>query len=160
MSDEQQPYDPFMWHWIVADTRPGEVWSSADGGYIPAGAAQEGRVTRIASEAELSDVLRPYGLQGPYVSADDVRAEAQRRIIAAVGARDINGCYTKQLNALMRATELTNKRALGEALSSAETAEAAALQAVADKVKAIRAASNVLEPAPPADFAADSHWPA
>lgn len=88
-----------------------------------------------------------------------IKAEAQRRIIAATGATSFEGCLTKQLNAVMRATEITNKRASGQALTDAETAEAAALQALADRIKAIRAASDQIEAALPVDFAANSRWP-
>jgi hypothetical protein len=87
-----------------------------------------------------------------------VRAEAQRRIIALTGGGDLQSCIIKQLNAQMRATELVNKRALGDVLSSEELAEAAALQALADGIKRIRARSNELEADPPSDYADDSHW--
>lgn len=93
------------------------------------------------------------------IEADDVRAEAQRRIVAMTGASSLDGCLVKQLNAAMRATELVNKRALGITLTPEEEAEAAALQALADQVKAIRAASNAMEGTPPADFADDRRWP-
>lgn len=90
-------------------------------------------------------------------TADDVRAEAQRRIMVLIGARDFNSCMTKQLNALMRATELTRKKAT-EGLTQGETTEALGLQQMADAVKAIRAFSNVMEPNPPADYKDDAHW--
>lgn len=93
------------------------------------------------------------------VTADMIRAEAQRRIVALTGAADLQSCLIKQLNAQMRATELVNKRALGAVLSEAEEIEAAALQALADGIKAIRAASNELEADPPQDYADDAHWP-
>lgn len=92
-------------------------------------------------------------------TADDVRAEAQRRIMLLTGASDLQSTIIKQLNAQMRASELTFKLATGVALSEAEQAEAAALQAMAAGIKAIRAASNVLEPSPPVDFRNDTHWP-
>lgn len=92
------------------------------------------------------------------VTAEDVRAEAQRRIISLTGAVNFNGCVIKQMNALMRATELANKRASGETLTEAEETEAAALQAMATGIKTIRAFSNALEDAPPPDFASDAHW--
>ncbi len=94
----------------------------------------------------------------PLPTANDVRAEAQRRIIRLVGATDITGCLIKQLNASMRATELTNKIATGGTLTTDEAAEAAALKGLADAIKAIRAASNAMEAEPPADYAADGRW--
>lgn len=88
-----------------------------------------------------------------------VRAEAQRRIVALTGAADLQSSVAKQLNALMRAMELTNKRTLGVTLTAEEEAEAAALQGLADSIKAIRAASNILGASMPEDVAADHHWP-
>jgi hypothetical protein len=93
------------------------------------------------------------------LTADDVRAEAQRRIIELVGVSDITACLVKQMNSQMRATELTNKIASGLQLTAAEQAEAAALQALAGAIKAIRAASNALEANPPADYTDNSYWP-
>ncbi len=94
------------------------------------------------------------------VTADMIRTEAQRRIIALTGASDLQSCLIKQLNAQMRATELVNKRALGLGLTADEESEAVALQALADGIKTIRACSNLLEGDPPADYASDSHWAA
>jgi hypothetical protein len=102
--------------------------------------------------------LRCYGLFGPLVTAADVRAEAQRRIIRLTGAADLNGCIIRQLNASMRATELVNKKATGGTLSAAEQAEEAALLALAAGIKAIRSASNAMEGAPPADYRNDHRW--
>lgn len=95
----------------------------------------------------------------PLPTAIDVRAEAQRRIIALTGTTDIIGCLTKQHNAQMRATELTLILALGGTWTSEQTAEAAALQGMADQIKLIRAASNAMEVAPPANYADSIHWP-
>jgi len=54
-------YDPTNWFWHVAEND--QVWSSLAGGYV--GEADAERLTRIASEAELTDVLEPYGLPTP-----------------------------------------------------------------------------------------------
>jgi hypothetical protein len=100
-------------------------------------------------------------VQPPSVTptVSDVRAEAQRRIVIATGATDFASCVTKQLNATMRAVELTNKVAMGGTLTTAEAAESLALQQLADLIKAIRAASNAIEGAPPADYRDDAYWP-
>lgn len=97
----------------------------------------------------------------PPATADDVRAEAQRRIIAITGTTDIIGCLIRQHNAQMRATELTLIQAQGGTWTEAEAAEAAALQGLADAIKAIRAASNVLEVMDPipTNYADNSLWP-
>lgn len=117
------------------------------------------QVTRTASE-----------INGEWVYAYDVaprpdaelramiKAEAQRRIVALTGATDLNSCLVKQLNALMRGTELTNKTASGEMLTVEEEAEAAILQGLATAIKAIRAKSDALELSLPVDFTANSHW--
>lgn len=91
------------------------------------------------------------------VLAQDIKSEAQRRIISLVGAPDINACIIKQLNALMRATELSNKKHAA-ALTEQEQSEAATLQNMADWIKFIRARSNELEMTLPADYTNDIHW--
>jgi hypothetical protein len=58
----------------------------------------------------------------------------------------------------MRAGELTAKRAEGGTWTAQEATEAAALKAMADSVKAIRARSNALELAPPIDCTKDELW--
>jgi hypothetical protein len=90
-----------------------------------------------------------------------VRAEAQRRIIAMMAARDFEHCILKQLNANMRANELNDKRTSGYTLTAEEEAEAALLRAMAAAIKAVREASNILEAMEtiPSDFDADSRWP-
>jgi hypothetical protein len=55
-------YSPTNWFWIVGgDTS--RAWSSAANAYVADYSAD--RVSRIASEDELSEVLRPYQLLGP-----------------------------------------------------------------------------------------------
>ena len=90
-----------------------------------------------------------------------VKAEAQRRIIALTGKSNLQDCMIKQFNALMRAGQLTDKRVSGGALTAEEEAEATALRGFADRIKAIRAASDVLEAMSPipADYNADRWWP-
>ena len=65
------PYSPDNWYWIVAGDES-RVWSSKASAYVPADDATYqawreagGIPSRIASEQELADVLRPYGLFGP-----------------------------------------------------------------------------------------------
>lgn len=149
-------YYPKSWFWTIGGDEA-RAWSSAASAYVTQW--DQTRQTRIASEQELSDVLKPYGLRGPAASIDDVRAEAQRRIIALTGTQDIIGCLIKQHNAQMRATELTLIQAQGGTWTEEQAAEATALQSLALQIKAIRAASNVLEPNPPADYDDDRYWP-
>lgn len=89
-----------------------------------------------------------------------VKAEAQRRIIALTGTSSLDACIIKQLNALMRATELTNKKASGATLSPQEEAEAVALEGLAAAIKSIRAKSNEIEAMRPIpeDCTAEGLW--
>ena len=104
-------------------------------------------------------VIAPYVAPVVVLTADDVRAEAQRRIIAMTGATSLIETIVKQSNANMRANELNDKRLNGETLTAQEQAEADGLRALADAIKAIRAASNVMEANPPANYKDDSNWP-
>lgn len=90
-----------------------------------------------------------------------VKAEAQRRIIALTGKSNLQDCMIKQFNALMRAGQLTDKRVSGGTLTAEEETEAAVLRAMADRIKAIRAASDVIEAMSPipVDYNADKWWP-
>lgn len=154
-------YDPADWFWIVAgdETR---WWSSAAGAYVAAPVRAfldaGGLPTRIAGEAELADVLRPHGLTVPLPAGDDVRAEAERRLMALVGARDRRHLDIVMANGVREATRLLRK---GEAIWTAEeAARAAALAGYDDTIETIRVASNAMEADPPADFDDDRHWPA
>jgi hypothetical protein len=96
----------------------------------------------------------------PIATADNVRGEARRRIIASVPE-------WKQINMGAREGELLRiqlgKMPSGEgarALTTEEQAEEQAIQHVWEWVKTVRAASNVMEPNPPADYRDDRHWPA
>jgi hypothetical protein len=95
---EEPIFNPTAWFWQVAGRS--DYWSSASGAYVetlPEGwfatiqdavDAATGEdltlkiVTPIASEADLSDVLRPHGLRGPSVSIADVETERARRLAA------------------------------------------------------------------------------
>lgn len=61
-------YSPYDWFWVVG-ANDARAWSSAAGAYVEAWPSD--RVTRIASETELRDVLKPFGLPSPLVTADD-----------------------------------------------------------------------------------------
>ncbi len=90
-------------------------------------------------------------------SAAAVKAEAQRRIMALVGATTMEACLIKQLNASMRAIELSDAKQ-SRALTSAEEAEASALRNMAAAIKAIRAASDLIEQSPPIEVSTDPRW--
>ena len=115
----------------------------------------EGPLEGVSVEADRVVIIRSF----PAPTATSVRNEAQRRIIALTGASDLTSCIIKQLNALMRVGEINDKQARGETLSEQEQTEAVSLRAMANAVKAIRAASNAMEGNPPADYADDGRWP-
>ncbi len=77
-------YTPQDWFWIVGgdETR---AWSSAHGGYVAE--YQKDRLTPIATEAELSDVLRPHGLALPAPVESDYADAIQSKIDAAAKSR-------------------------------------------------------------------------
>lgn len=56
-------YNPLDWYWIV-NNDDSRFWSSAASKYVSA-LPQNAGVTRIDSEANLSEVLAVYGLSGP-----------------------------------------------------------------------------------------------
>lgn len=62
-------YNPFNWYWIVAGSTT-QVYSSATSDYVPvdnatyaAWVAAGNSATRIATEAELGEVLAPYQIR-------------------------------------------------------------------------------------------------
>lgn len=141
--------------YLWANSRQSTVLRLSDGASIPIDEANAD-YAEVRRWVAAGHTIAAYETPAP--TADDVRAEAQRRIIALTGATDLNGCLVRQMNALMRGTEIANKRAMGLELTPGEIAEAGALQAMADAIKAIRAASNMLEAEPPTDYADDGYW--
>lgn len=181
-----QEYDPIDWYWFVGgdDTR---VWSSARAGYFQVSDAdyqgwldEGGAATHIASEAELSDVLRPYGLRGPHVAPSDIHAERDRRLAGgfdyefpdARGVHRINTTpgdmvgwdeVTKLAQALLNLgqTEQPITIATGTGVTQVTPIEwQQVMLAAAAFRQPIWGASFVLEAmAPiPADFSEDARW--
>lgn len=146
---------PNHWYWHVKEN--GRFWSSLLGKY--GDLWEESRLTAIGTEQELQDVLNHYNLPGPIISPAEIKQEAQRRIILRVGATNLEECIIKQLNAQMRATELVNKRALGDTLTEQEEAEASALVSLAQDIKHIRSCSDIIEQTLPQDYKDDKYWP-
>lgn len=186
-------YDPHDWYWQVSGRT--DYWSSAASAYVetlPAGwyatiqdavdAANGGDnvlcvVSPIGTEAELSDVLRPYGLRGPFIAAEDVNAERDRRIIAGKTINDIavtgrdedarnltNLALAAQLRiAAGDMTTLTTFRDGNNVDRDLTPSQMLDLwQQSAAYVSALYAASWVIKALDPIplDFAADTRWPA
>jgi len=78
-------FDPRDWFWIVGADES-RAWSSAAGQYVTEYPGD--CTTRIGTEEELADVLRPYGLPLPLYVLDDYRKTAQAHIDAVAGTRN------------------------------------------------------------------------
>ncbi|MBX3583814.1 MAG: hypothetical protein KF810_18150 [Rhizobiaceae bacterium] len=74
-------YTPQDWYWIV-NGDGSRYWSSAARAYVTE-IAGSGGVSPIASEAELDDVLAPYGLLGPTARRKVRKSVVQARLIDA-----------------------------------------------------------------------------
>ena len=126
-------------------------------------AAPINRTTTGAARFEKSgNVVREvYDTVPVVITADQVKGEAQRRIILLVNQTNLQDCIIKELNALMRAGELTDKRATGGVLTPAEETEADTLRTLAARVRAIRAASDAIEALNPipTDYNDNRRWP-
>lgn len=112
---------------------------------------QGGMVAYLAEGGTIDPAPAP-----PPPTADQVRAEAQRRLMELVGARSPEHLATTISNASREAVRLLR---LGSAnWTEAQATRAAELEAADAAVEVIRAASNALESNPPADYADDKHW--
>ncbi len=80
-------YSPFDWFWVVAGDES-RAWSSAAGAYVADYDAA--RVTRIVSEAELNDVLRPYGLTLPAPTQADYSQAIQVQLDTVARSHDFD----------------------------------------------------------------------
>lgn len=78
-------YDVHNWFWIVGEDET-RAWSSAGGEYVTEYPSD--RTTRIGTEDELADVLRPYGLPLPVYVLEDYRGATQAHIDAVASSRN------------------------------------------------------------------------
>lgn len=85
-------YDATDWFWLVAES--GRIWSSRAGAYVEEDTMPE-NLTRIADEAELSQVLAPYGLPGPLP-----RPVEAKWLRAALAMGGLDGAVAEALGAL------------------------------------------------------------
>ena len=127
----------FAKHWYV-------------GGILVAGAETAADALRMVDEAAA-------GADNILVTADDVRAEAARRMQAMLGARDQHHLDLILANGTREALRLLRVGTTN--WSPQEAQRAAALDQADLAIEAIRAASNALEQAPPDDYVDDRHWP-
>lgn len=90
---------------------------------------------------------------------DDIKVEAQERIIALFGASSFDAVIAKQVNMLTRAAELREKSAGGAwPLTEYEQSELAEIKRLHAAIAGIRSASNDLEQTLPADYRDKKHW--
>ena len=137
------------------------IEAERDAALAAQGAAEKERDAAIAERDALQaqiDAAADAVVNPTTPSADDIRREAQRRIIVLVGARDFDDCVVKQLNATMRAVFLTDKRLNGGTLTPTEEAEAQALRNLKAAIDGIRDKSNALEATLPIDYQNDTYW--
>lgn len=98
-------------------------------------------------------------------TADNVRAEAQRRMMARLGARDAAHLELIISNGVREQARLQAIRTGIPGLVAArdwtaeETARAQVLWAADVAIEAIRSASNAMESNPPDDYTEDARWP-
>ena len=106
-------FTPFDWFWIVGGDAS-RAWSSAVAAYV--NSYPTDKLTRIANETELSEVLAKYGLNGPVALASDVDKERNRRIALiqydghefegdAVSLRRIDTAKTNALAAIINGSQ-------------------------------------------------------
>lgn len=120
-----------------------------------------GATERVCGADSAEDALRIYAEArnppAPQPTAYDVRREASRRMQALTGARDAAHLEILIANGTREAVRLLRKGSSN--WTADEAARAAQLEALDIAIEAIRGASNALETNPPADYAADEHWP-
>lgn len=112
-----QQYTPANWYWVVAGSAT-QVYSSASGGYVPVSDATyaawlaTGRnPTRIASEAELGEVLAAHGLRPVAAGVLDAYKDAQAGgVVAAVAFRVLFN-HENRIRAIERALGLNGSPA-------------------------------------------------
>lgn len=113
-------------------------------------------------EADFEDPVRDGITVEHVLEASDVRAEASRRMMLMVGARDTDHLDDILSNGAREAIRLIKGRLLTtgiEKWSDEDEARAAELVNFDLMIDAIRAASNAIEDDPPIDYADDKHWP-
>lgn len=129
---------------------------------VTAGADLSGLPDGVRIEAAAYLACHPAEAAGheplPPPDAADVRAEAARRMMALTGARDAAHLQVLISNASREAIRLLRIKS-ERPWTAEEAARAAALEGADAAIEAIRAASNAMEAAPPADYRDDGRWP-
>lgn len=128
----------------------------ADGATIPADPANR---DFAAYQAWLAAGNTPASPPAAGPTAEDVRAEARRRIRIALGADSDAAAMLTQVKALERVSSLHDRRISGETLAAQDLAFLEIARTKRADLEAIRAASNAMEGSPPADYASAARWP-
>ena len=132
---------------------------------IPADPAN--RDYRIVTEGDASLGLGPVTI-ALYVpsapAAEEVRAEARRRIMALMNARDERHLQSLILDVTREAVRLQNKKLKyiedrsNPGWTAREAARAAELEKLDRAIEALRTRSAEMEENPPVDYADDRYW--
>lgn len=98
------------------------------------------------------------------VTVADVRAETERRLMLAFGARDAQHLNIKVQDSMIRANQLTDRLVQGDTLSAEDEAVAAYLRQAVRVYFAIKATGNAYEQAAAAgairpDWRNNANWP-
>lgn len=141
---------------------PDVIVRAEDGAAIPRDKDNADYVSFLLWEAAHGEAPR---IPAPAPTAADVRIEASRRMQALFDARDAAHLAVVVSNAQRESARLYAVLlgipgvVTARDWTADEASRAAQLHGADAAMEAIRAASNRLEPAPPADFTQDSHWP-
>ncbi len=115
-------YTASAWYWIVAGSST-QVYSSAGGAYVPitdsgyvAWLAAGNRPSRIASEAELSDVLAAAG-----VPAASIGTPAQQAAVALTKGLTVTATITPALSGTYDVSDRSRVNMMAQEISVAQT---------------------------------------
>lgn len=139
--------------WQIMPDHRGETWWRAHDQPVLIDALGDPAALGLVANQPPAPILPP--------TSADVRAECSRRMQKAAGARDEAHLSILISNGIREAQTLQNQRLVqGRPWTAEQTRRAAELARASDMLDRIRAASNAMETAPPADYAADHRWPA
>ena len=158
-----EPFTPSSWFWHIVED--GRTYSSADRAFVASAPAD--RLTRIATLAELEDVLEaqapdslpPRRAKAASRRRELIRDEADRRVGVAVSARSKDHLQEILSTAALTAAFLLRKRQQGLALAPRELQAEFVYNTAFDFIRRVRNAQGELEASLPDDFREDRYWP-
>lgn len=139
---------PKIYRWVDADRT---TITDGEGKYIPVDPNNRDYVEIVTNNEQIRD---PEVL----VSAENIKKEAERRIIKRTESADLFRSIIKQLNSNMRYLELLEKRIDGHTLTGKELSDLTRCKALNRDITEIYEISNELEQNITEDFKSDKHW--